>query len=308
MLQSFLRMTLRLLELAALSRTSPLRARLYTVILHRIRGEVSIALVVEPPIVQEVQELRTVPRPTLTTSVPTLDRILGPFEAGKVTLIDSGSDFVFHLTTLLCVRAVMEGREVVFLDGGNSVDPHGMVAIGKRAGLTREQILPRVCVARAFTCHQMTTLTLDMLDKKLDETGAGLAVFACLPEMYLDEDVERGEAHQLFQRSMRAVRRAIADREVVGLVTNAGLAKLNRRRSIRRQLYESADRVIRVLHRKGGVQIVRPDIGATEWYAPVPPDQTTLDDFDHAQPRILGLQGTDRWHAVRSAGYLRFSW
>jgi hypothetical protein len=240
--------------------------------------------------------------------VPTLDRILGSFDAGKVTLIDSGSDFVFHLTTLLCVRAVMEGHEVVFLDGGNSVDPHGMVAIGKRVGLTRDEILPRVHVARAFTCHQMTTLILDMMDKKLEETGAGLAILACLPTMYLDEDVERSEAHQLFQRSMRAVRRLVGEREVVGLVTNAGLAKLNHRRSIRRQLYEGADRVIRVLHRKGGVQIERLDTGTAEWYAAVPPNQMTLDDFDHVQPRILGLEDTGGWRGIRSGGYLRFGW
>ena len=104
-----------------------------------------------------IPETRLETRKVLTTSVPTLDRLLGSFEAGKLTLVDSGSDFVFHLTTLLCVRAVMEGGSVVFVDGGNSVDPHGMVALGRRAGLTREEILPQVHVARAFTCHQMTT-------------------------------------------------------------------------------------------------------------------------------------------------------
>src|SRR2546422_700619 len=111
-----------------------------------------------------------------------------------------------YFLAIRAVRAVMEGHEVVFLDGGNSVDPHGMVALGKRAALTREEILPRVHVARAFTCHQMTTLILDMLDKKIEETRAGLVVLACLPTMFLDEDVEVGEAHQLFQRSMRAIR------------------------------------------------------------------------------------------------------
>ena len=272
------------------------------------RGEDSIALVVEPATVSVAPELRAITRPALTTSVPTLDRILGPFDAGKVTLIDSSSDFVFHLTTLLAVRAVMEGHEVVFLDGGNSVDPHGMVALGKRAGLAREDVLPRVHVARAFTCHQMTTLILDMLDRKIEETGAGLVVLACLPTMYLDEDVELREAHQLFQRSMRAARQTIADREVVGLVTNAGLAKLNRRRSIRRQLYESADRVVRVTHRKGGVRIDRLDTGTSDWYAAVPPNQMTLDDFDHTVPRILGLESDGGWHGIKVAGHLRFGW
>ena len=287
-----------------LSPTSPPPRTLYRH-LHRFAGRISIALAAEAIVVPEV---RVETRPALTTLVPTLDRILGPFEAGKITLIDSGSDFVFHLTTLLSVRAVMEGHEVVFLDGGNSVDPHGMVALGKRAALTREEILPRIHVARAFTCHQMTTLILDMLDKKIEETRAGLVVLACLPTMFLDEDVEVGEAHQLFQRSMRAIRQTVGEREVVGLVTNAGLAKLHRRKSIRRQLYEGADRVIRIAHGKGGVLIHRLDTGTSEWYAAVPPDQTTIDDFAVAAPRIpaFGVAGASR--EIRLTEHLRLGW
>ncbi len=253
-------------------------------------------------------EVRVEARKALTTSVPTLDRLLGSFEVGKVTLIDSGSDFVFHLTTLLCVRTVMEGGSVVFVDGGNSVDPHGMVALGKRAGLTRDEILPKVHVARAFTCHQMTTLLLDMLDKKLEETHAELAVLACLPEMYLDEDVDVGEAHALFQRSLRAARQTIADRDVIGLVTNAGLSKLYRRRSIRRQLYESVDRVVRIAHGRSGVLITRSDSDVAEWYRPVPPDQRTLDDFEDEQPRIVDLAAVGQPRAIRNAEHMRFSW
>ncbi len=287
----------------ALSPTSPPPPTLYRH-RHRIAGRI-LALAAEAIVVPEV---RVETRPALTTLVPTLDRILGSFEAGKITLIDSGSDFVFHLTTLLSVRAVMEGHEVVFLDGGNSVDPHGMVALGKRAAMTREEILPRVHVARAFTCHQMTTLILDMLDKKIEETRAGLVVLACLPAMFLDEDVEVGEAHQLFQRSMRAIRQTVGEREVVGLVTNAGLAKLHRRKSIRRQLYEGADRVIRIAHGKGGVLIHRLDTGTSEWYAAVPPDQTTMDDFAIAAPRIpaFGVAGGSR--EIRLTEHLRLGW
>ncbi len=264
-----------------------------------------MALITEYP---PALETRVDARKALTTSVPTLDRILGAFEPGKVTLIDSGSDFVFHLTTLLCVRAVMEGQDVVFVDGGNSVDPHGMVGLGKRAGLTRNEVLPRVQVARAFTCHQMTTLLLDVLDRKIEETQAGLVVLACLPEMYLDEDVDAGEAHQLFRRSMHAARRTVAEREVVGLVTNAGMAKLYRRRAIRRQLYESADRVIRMAHGRNGVLVSRLDTGESEWYRAVAADQTTLEDFAHALPRIVDLAAAGPSKAIRHAEHLRMGW
>ena len=255
-----------------------------------------------------VPEVRVETRKALTTSVPTLDRLLGAFEAGKITLIDSGSDFVFHLTTLLCVRAVMEGGSVVFVDGGNSVDPHGMVALGKRAGLTRDEILPKVHVARAFTCHQRTALVVDRLHNKLEDAHADRAVLACLPEMYLDEDGDVGEAHALFQRSARVLRQRIADRDVVGLVTNAGLSKLYRRRSIRRQLYESADRVVRIAHGRNGVLITRSDSDVAEWYRPVPPDQRTLDDFGDARPRIVDLAAISAPRAIRNAEHMRFSW
>ena len=268
-------------------------------------GVTSTALITQYPSIPEA--LVKVPR-TLTTSVPVLDRILGPLEAGKTTLIDSGSDFVFRLTTLLCVRAVMEGQSVIFVDGGNSIDPHGMVALGKRAGLIREEILPKVHVARAFTCHQMTTLLLDMLDKKIEETDAGLVVLACLPAMYLDEDVEVGEAHQLFQRSFRGARRAIADHDVIGLVTNAGLAKLARRRSIRRQLYEGSDRIVRMGHGRNGVLVTRSDTGVSEWYRPVRPDQRTLDDYEDARPRIVDLAAMGPSREIRAAEHLRMGW
>jgi len=107
---------------------------------------------------------------------------------------------------------------------------------------------------------------------------------------------------------MRTIRQTVGEREVVGLVTNAGLAKLHRRKSIRRQLYEGADRVIRIAHGKGGVLIHRLDTGTSEWYAAVPPDQTTMDDFAVAAPRIpaFGVAGASR--EIRLTEHLRLGW
>ena len=237
-----------------------------------------------------------------------LDRLLGGFEAGKVTLIDSGSDYVFHLTSLLCVRAVMEGAEVVFVDGGNSIDPHGIAGIAKRVGLARLEVLPRIHVARAFTCHQIATILLEQLDEKVRDADAQLVVLSCLPELFLDEDVQLSEAHQLFLRSAREIKRVAEDRGVVMVATNAGLAKLYRRKSIRRVLYETAHRVVRFQHHRGGLKIVVPDLGVEEMYRPVPPDQTTLEDFEYAVPRIRDLQEDVQPKEVKASGYLRFAW
>ena len=258
---------------------------------------------------QEVRVAPTVePKFLLTTSIPTLDRLLGPFEAWRITLIDSGSDYVFHLTSLLCVRAVMEGSDVVFVDGGNSIDPYGIAAIAKRVGVERLDVLPRISVARAFTCYQMATLLNEMLAARVAETGARLVVLSCLPAMFLDEDVPALEAHQLFLRSMRAVRQVTRERGTITVATNAGLAKLHRRRGIRRILYETVDRWARFQHHRGGLRIAVPDMGVEELYRPVRPDQATLDDYAYALPRIRDLQEAIEPREVRASGHLRIEW
>ena len=140
------------------------------------------------------------------------------------------------------------------------------------------------------------------------DADAQLVVLSCLPELFLDEDVQLSEAHQLFLRSAREIKRVAEDRGVVMVATNAGLAKLYRRKSIRRVLYETAHRVVRFQHHRGGLKIIVPDLGVEEMYRPVPPDQTTLEDFEYAIPRIRDLQEDVQPKEVKASGYLRFAW
>ena len=248
-------------------------------------------------------------RPSLATGLPVLDKYLGPFEASRLTFVDSGSDFVFQLQTLLCVRSVAElDADVVFVDGGNSVDPHGIVRLAKRVGLERLDVLPRIRVARAFTCHQMATLLVERLDEAVAESGARLVVLSCLPEMYLDEDVPYGEAHQLFLRSLRRVREVTEERGTITVATNAGLAKLLRRRGIRRALYEGADRAIKFQHHRQGVVITRTETGEKGWFRPAPPNQLTLEDFARPEARIATLAVDAEPKEVRRPEQLGFGW
>ena len=251
----------------------------------------------------------TVVRPALATGIPVLDRLLGGFEASRLAFVDSGSDFVFQLQTLLCVRSVAElDADVVFVDGGNSVDPHGIVRAAKRVGLARLEILPRIRVARAFTCHQMATLLIDRLEEAVTESDARLVVLSCLPELFLDEGVPYGEAHQLFLRSLRRVREVTEEHGTITVATNAGLAKLHRRRGIRRAVYEAADRVLKLQQHRQGVVITRPETGETGWFRPVPPNQLTLQDFASDQPRILTMAVDEMPKAVRGPEHLGLGW
>ncbi len=257
-----------------------------------------------------IQEQAPAAKRVLHTSLGVLDSIIGGFEAGKVSFVDSGSDFVFHLTSVLCVRHIFEtGGNVVFVDGGNSVDPYGMASLAKRLGMSRLFVLPRIHVARAFTAHQMATLILDVVEKKIEDTGAGALVLACLSELFLDEDVDYDEAHQLFMRSLKKIREVTEKHEVITLVTNAGLSKLNQRKRLRRALYESVDKVVRLQHHRRGLMVVLPDRGVRELYRPVPLSQATLDDFTDSMPRLKVLNmAVDLQEIDERRSYLRLNW
>ncbi|HEV8594187.1 MAG TPA: hypothetical protein VGR51_01500 [Thermoplasmata archaeon] len=248
-------------------------------------------------------------RPSLTTGLPVLDKYLGPFDASRLTFVDSGSDFAFQVQTLLSVRCVSElDADVVFVDGGNSVDPHGIVRAAKRVGLGRLDVLPRIRVARAFTCHQMATLLVDRLEEAVAESGAKLVVLSCLPALYLDEDVAYGEAHQLFLRSLRKIREVTEEHGTITVATNAGLAKLHRRRGIRRAMYEAADRALKMQHHRRGVILTRLETGEKGWFRPAPPDQLTLEDFSSGEPRIATMTVDGPSRELSRPEHLGFGW
>ena len=95
----------------------------------------------------------------LHTSLFRLDELIGGFEASQVALLDSSNRFVFDLTSLLCVQAVSTfDEELVFVDGGNSIDPYGIANICRRKGHDKGQMLSQINVARAFTAYQLVTL------------------------------------------------------------------------------------------------------------------------------------------------------
>ncbi len=218
------------------------------------------------------------PRAELHLPLRVLDDLLGGFAPGRMVLLDSGSRYVLHLTHHLCLQALLRGSDVVYVDGGNSLNPHDLASLGIHLGLPREAILPRVRVARAFTAHQMAALMVESAEAAVAEAGAGLLVLSCLPELFLDEELKGEEAYHLLRRSLAAARAITEDHDTVTLVTNIGLAKLHRRRSLRNLLYRGVDRVVRIQQLRGRLLIALPD-GRRVEYLPVAPNQRVLEDF-----------------------------
>ncbi len=143
----------------------------------------------------------------LYTSVRALDDFLGGFPSSQVTLLDSSDRLVLDVVHLLCVNQVLEeGREVVWVDGGNSVNPYALTSLCKRFRVRSDEVLESVNVSRAFTAYQLVTLIEDMMGAEVARTNAGLLVVSSFPDLFQDKDMWWSESLQLMKRCLACMR------------------------------------------------------------------------------------------------------
>lgn len=217
----------------------------------------------------------------LTTSVPPIDSLLDALKPGTITLIDSSDRLVFDLVNLYCFNAVHQlHEEVLWIDGGNSVNPYELNAVCKRHRVNPEEVLHSVTVSRAFTAYQMSTLIEDLLDPEVRRIRTGLVVISCFPDLFQDKDMEWTESLQLMRRAMERLRHLTEEHQLITVVTNYGLNKMLFKKGLKPLLYDGADRVVRIEGKGTAVRILLPQEGQGMLYRPVPRNQTTLDEYD----------------------------
>jgi hypothetical protein len=217
---------------------------------------------------------------TVRTSIPTLDAFFGGLRQECMTLIDSSDRMVFDLTHILCVNGVSTlGRDVVWVDGGNCVDPYELGRICRRFGLDRTEVLDSVNVARAFTAYQLVSLIDERLEDEVLRTGAGMVVVSCLPDMFQDREMRWSESYQLIKRCVERLHDLSRREGTATLVTNYGLTKILQRKSLKNLLYGTADDILRIENASGCLRITLPNRQESMLYHPVPHNQTTLEEF-----------------------------
>ncbi len=237
--------------------------------------EASARAIVESDAEVDIAEERAI-----GTSVPALDAFIGKFASSQMTLVDSSDSLLFDLTHILCVNAInsLQG-EVVWVDGGNSVDPYELVGLCKRFRMDIGETLDQINVSRAFTAYQMVTLIDEMLEGELERTGSELIVVSCFPDLFLDRDMWWSESFQLMKGCVSTLQSLTKKRNLITLITNYGLTKMLYKKSLRTLLYGSADRVLRIENKRNALLIDLVKEGRTMLYHPVPYYQTTIDEF-----------------------------
>ena len=145
------------------------------------------------------------------------------------------------LSFLLCVRCelgVERGgldSSVVFVDGGNTFDVYETSRVAQRYGLDPRAVLDRIFVSRAFTAYQLTSLIVERLKAAVDKFQAKLVILSDVLGLYLDRDVPKTEAMDVFNKLTVNLAKFVVDSKVIVVATH-----LTRRSSSRSLFLESA--------------------------------------------------------------------
>ncbi len=125
-----------------------------------------------------------------------------PGPPAKIALVHGApAGSITRFALHMAFSGIARKKPVVYLDGGNSFDPFLLSKAARHAGLAPEDLLSRIHISRAFTCHQMHSLIVDRLAGALNEFGADVAIVSGLLNTFYDEDVKFGEAYDLLKEA-----------------------------------------------------------------------------------------------------------
>jgi hypothetical protein len=216
----------------------------------------------------------------LKADMAAVDDFVCGFRSSQVTLFDSDSDYASELLHLLCVRAVAGfDEEVVWIDGGNAVEPYTLGAICRRLGLDRRDILSRVNVARAFTAYQFVSLVEERLEEEVARSTPAAVIVTSATDLFMDKDMKWMESYQLLRRCADVVARVTEEHETITLVTAHTPGRGGSDPRMTALLSERSDEVVQIRTRRDGLLFRLPKRGRSMVFAPRPWNQATLAEF-----------------------------
>lgn len=231
----------------------------------------------------EIPSRQTVMEPKvriLYTGVPRIDSFSGGFQSSKITLIDSEHPFSFDMISMLCVGAIKDFfGNVVFVDGGNSIDLYTIASLSKRAGLKPDDVLSKIKVARAFTAYQLDSIIYDRLKEVICKYAPSLLVISCITDLLMDRNVREIEARTILRRCLSIVEDITHEHNLITILTKRMKLSTSRASSLNDILYDGVDEIIKINGKRKGIEIHLVNRNLVMQYLPVSIHQTTLDEF-----------------------------
>ncbi|MFY3739810.1 MAG: hypothetical protein HMLIMOIP_000229 [Candidatus Nitrosomirales archaeon] len=156
----------------------------------------------------------------LNSRIARLDNMLGFIQKGKVLFI-KGTQSRKHILELFCLRSIVQYQNYcIFVDGGNSFDPY---LISKLATISKEnprEILSRIIISRAFTCHQLASL-IEETEQIIDTFPTNFIAIADILHLFTDPeaDVDNYEIEMIVPKMLKCIR-DLTRSDAIAMVTS----------------------------------------------------------------------------------------
>jgi len=141
----------------------------------------------------------------LSFNIENVDDVFPGFSLGDFAVL-YGSPKILPLSLLLCVRAQLPHQlgglrtNAVFVDGGNTFRLYDASYIAQLHELYPKDALERIFISRAFTAYQMTSIVFDRLQTAVTKYNSKLVIISDIAGLYLDKDVPKNEAKEVFNQ------------------------------------------------------------------------------------------------------------
>lgn len=163
---------------------------------------------------------------------------LPSFSNGLTVLL--GPQAILRLYPWLVSPLLLIGESIMAADGGNGFNPYDFAKLAERAGIAPREILARIHVSRAFTCHQMLALVGE-LPRFTRKRETRVILLPGLLDTFYDEAIPAPEAKRLWRMTLTCLRR-LADEFL--LLAVCPEHPMEAKRTLQPSLSQAADRVV----------------------------------------------------------------
>ncbi len=176
-----------------------------------------------------------------------LDRLLGGFKAGELTLVDGNSSYISDLPNRLCVSTYKTFQsETIYIDGGMCANPYQIARYARIGELNQQDVLENVMLSRAFTVYQLSTLIQELLEPMVQKRGPRTLLIGMLPALYLDPEIAPREAQILLTEDLKKVQELTTGYNLITVCTNLDVMPLSPSNGLGKTLYEHMTEIVRM--------------------------------------------------------------
>ncbi len=156
----------------------------------------------------------------LNSRIAKLDNLIGYIQKGKVLFI-KGTQSRKHILELFCLRSIIQYQNYcIFVDAGNSFDPY---LISKLATMSKEnprEILNKIIISRAFTCHQLASL-IEETENIVNTFPTNFIAIADILHLFTDPeaDVDNYEIEMILPEMLKCIR-DLTRNDAIAMVTS----------------------------------------------------------------------------------------